>query len=103
MSNAFLKRSLLEILFDLKNPSNAIFGAFMFGPFISSDFKAICFCSPSNKITNLFGVEYDEFFLIEIYLSLNTLIKLVSRSSLKFFWRDEGISSLNNSKKNSDI
>ena len=57
----------------------------MFGPFISSDFKAICFGKPSNKMTNLFGVEYDEFFLNEIDFSLNTLIKLFNRSSLKFF------------------
>ena len=57
----------------------------MFGPFISSDFKVICFCKPSNKMTNLFGVEYDEFFLNEIDFSLNTLIKLFNRSSLKFF------------------
>ena len=84
-------------------PSNATSGAFIFGPFISSDFKVICFCKPSNRITNLLGVENDELFLNEIDFSLNYLIKLFNKSSLKFFWRDDGISSLNNSKKNSDI
>ena len=77
--------------------------AFTFGPFISSDFKVICFCKPSNRITNLLGVENDDLFLNEIDFSLNSLIKLFNNSSLKLFWRDEGISSLNNSKKNSDI
>ena len=54
-------------------------------PYFSDDFKVITFCKPSNKITNLLGVENDEFFLNEIDFSLNTLIKLFNRSSLKLF------------------
>ena len=49
----------------------------MFGPFISSDLKVICFCKPSNKMTNLFGVEYDEFFLNEIDFSLKNIEELL--------------------------
>ena len=59
-------RSFLTILFDLVKPSNAISGAFTFGPLISSDFNFIFFCKPSNKMTNLFGVENDELSLNEI-------------------------------------
>ena len=69
MSIVFLKRSFFTILFDLINPSNATSEAFTFGPFISSDFKVITFCKPSNKITNLLGVENDDFFLNEIDFS----------------------------------
>ncbi len=64
LSIVFLKRSFLEILFDLINPSNAISGAFIFGPLISSDFKTTCFCRPSNKIISLLGVEKDEPFFV---------------------------------------
>ena len=44
-------------------PSNATSGAFTFGPLISSDFKIICFCRPSNNTINLLGVENEELFL----------------------------------------
>ena len=52
--------------FDLIKPSNAISGAFILGPLISSDLKTICFGRPSKTIINLFGVENDELFLKEI-------------------------------------
>ena len=85
MSITFLKRFFLEMLFDLIKPSSATSGVFIFGPFVSSDFKVIFFCKPSNKITSLLAVEYDKIFLKEIDFSLNTLIKLFTSSSLKFF------------------
>ena len=40
-------RSFFETLFDLIKPSNAISGAFILGPLISSDFKTTFFLSPS--------------------------------------------------------
>ena len=91
------------MLFDLIKPFNAISGALILGPLITSDFKTNCFGRPSKTIINRLGVENDELFLKEINFSPNKFVKLSNKSSLKFFWRDEGISSLNNSKKNSDI
>ena len=93
----------LEILFDLVKPSRAISGAFIFGPLISSDSKITLRLRPSKRTIALFGVEYDLLFLKGIFFSLNNLLKLSNKSCRKFFCKEEGISSLNNSKKNSDI
>jgi hypothetical protein len=49
------------------------------GPLFPLILKVICFCKPSNKMTNLLGVENDELFLNEIDFSLNILIKLFNK------------------------
>ena len=90
-------------LFDLRKPSNATEGAPTFGPLILEPSCSIFLDIPSNKKTNLLGVEYD---LLDLNFILNFSkfsMKSLSITILAFFCKPEGISSLNNSKKNSDI
>ena len=52
----------MEILFDLMKPSNAISGAFVFGPLVSSDLMTTCFWRTSYNI-----IGYPSHIFSEIY------------------------------------
>ncbi len=65
--------------------------------------SVIFFCKPSNTIITLFGVDNEKLFFDFIDLLIKYSLNSSKSFSRKFFCKLAGISSLNNSKKNSAI